>query len=59
MTVLTAIALLMSALSASAQNCSLQHDGRVSCVNLKGDISKFIDLLDKMGENELLGVKAV
>jgi len=58
MTVLTAIALLMSALSASAQNCSF-YGGYVSCVNLKGDISKFIDLLDKMGENELFGVKDV
>ena len=58
MTVLTAIALLMSALSVSAQNCSF-YGGRVSCFPLKGDISKFVDFLDKMGENELLGVKDV
>jgi len=58
MIVVTAIALLMSALSASAQDCSL-YGGRVSCVNLKGDISRLVDLLNKTGENELLEVKAV
>jgi len=58
MTVLIAIALLMSALSASAQLCSV-HVGRVTCKRLTGDISQFIQFLNNTGENELLAVKAV
>jgi hypothetical protein len=57
MTVLTAIALLMSALSVSAQECSL-FDG-LSCVNLKGDIRRLMDVLNKKPKSELLAVETV
>ena len=58
MTVLIAIALLMSALSASAQLCSLQS-GRVTCERLKGDTSEFTDYLNRMDQDERLGVWSV